>query len=118
MLIGSWKKNMKVNKLLKVVVFGPVEVEEKIRKTIEKAAAGKVGNYSGWTFCSYGVVRVKALAGARPALGKVGEAVETKEFRMETVCFESELVDLVKRIKSVHPYEVVPIDVFEIKEAF
>lgn len=106
----------KSKKLFKVVVFGPVECEKEIRKTIERVGGGRVGNYSGWTFCSYGITRVMALPGAAPARGEVGKVEKIKEFRMETTCFESEIKNLIKEIKAVHPYEVAPIDVFEVVE--
>lgn len=106
----------KNEKLFKVVVFGPVECEKEIRKTIETVGSGKVGNYSGWTFCSYGITRVMALPGSSPARGEAGKVEEIKEFRMETACFESELKKLIEEIKLIHPYEVVPIDVFEVVE--
>jgi len=80
------------SKLFKLVVFGPVESEKVIRKVIESAGTGKVGSYSGWNFCSYGTTRVKALIGANPARGQVGKVEEIAEFRMETVCFEEELI--------------------------
>ena len=106
----------KSKKLFKVVVFGPIESEKIIRKTIERMGVGKVGKYSGWTFCLHGITRVRALPGANPARGKVGKIEKTKEFRMETACFETEINKLIEAIKSVHPYEVVPIDVFEVIE--
>ncbi|MFA5894660.1 MAG: hypothetical protein WC851_02700 [Candidatus Shapirobacteria bacterium] len=104
----------KSKKLFKVVVFGPIESEKIIRKTIEKLAVGRIGKYSGWTFCSYGITRVRAMPGANPAKGQVGKIEKIKEFRMETACFETEKNKLIEAIKSVHPYEVVPIDVFEV----
>lgn len=109
---------MRKNKLLKVVVFGPIDKEKIIREKIESVGGGRVGHYSGWTFVSRGLTRVKALEGATPAVGKVGVVEKIKEFRLETTCYSGELKSLVKAIKEVHPYEQVPIDVFEIKEDF
>jgi hypothetical protein len=107
---------MKKNKLLKLVIFGPINKEKIIRETIEKLNGGRVGNYSGWTFTSRGITRVQALDGAKPAIGKVGFVEKIEEFRMETTCHASELSKLVEAIKKVHPYEQVPIDVLEILE--
>lgn len=104
------------NKLLKVVVFVPLESEKVVREAIVNVGGGKVENYSGWTFCSYGITRVKALPGANPARGNVGKMEKIKEVRIETTCYELELKQLVAAIKKVHPYERVPIDVIEIRE--
>ena len=104
----------KINKLYKVVVFCPIKYEKTIIKVIESFEWGRVENYTGWSFVSRGVTRVKALPGAHPTIGQVGKVEIIKESRIETICYKSELKQLIAAIKKVHPYEVPAIDVVEI----
>lgn len=109
---------MKPKKRYKIVVYVPESDSEKLRTAIGDAGAGIIGNYSHCTFTIKGTGRFKPLEGANPTIGKVGTLEEVSEDRIETVCEEDKLKDVLKAIKDHHPYEepatdVYPIEVFE-----
>ncbi len=79
------------------------------------AGAGKIGNYEFCTFTSKGTGRFKPIAGANPTIGEVGKLEATEEERIETVCSEEKLKDVLKAIKEVHPYEEPATDVYPIE---
>ncbi len=109
---------MTPKKRYKIVVYVPEANAEELRTAIGNAGAGIIGNYSHCTFTIKGTGRFKPAEGANPTIGEVGKLEEVAEDRIETVCEEDKLKDVLKAIKDVHLYEepatdVYPIEVFE-----
>jgi hypothetical protein len=104
-----------MTKIMKLVTYAPVDAAERVRDVMGKAGAGKIGNYSHCTFSMRGMGRFKPEKGADPSIGEVGELEAVEEERIETVCEYERLKDVINAIKSVHPYEEVPIDVYPIE---
>jgi hypothetical protein len=77
--------------------------------------AGKIGNYTFCTFTSKGIGRFKPGDEANPTIGEVGKLEAVEEERIETVCSEEKLKDVLKAIKEVHPYEEPATDVYTIE---
>ena len=99
----------------KIVVYVPESHGETLREAMANAGAGHIGNYSHCTFTVKGVGRFKPNAGANPAIGAIGKLEAVEEERIETVCAEAELKDVLKSIRRVHPYEKPAIDVYPIE---
>lgn len=102
-------------KRFKIVVYVPETHSEKLREAMGNAGAGKIGNYTHCTFTSKGVGRFKPEGGANPTIGEVGKLETIEEERIETVCAEEKLHDVLKAIKDVHPYEEPATDVYQIE---
>ena len=79
------------------------------------AGAGKIGNYSFCTFSSKGTGRFRPNAGANPTIGEVGVFETVEEERIETVCTEEKLQEVLRAIKAVHPYEEPATDVYSLE---
>ena len=102
-------------KSYKIVVFVPEANGEDLRQAMGEAGAGRIGNYSHCSFTTRGVGRFKPQAGASPAIGEVGKAEAVAEERIETVCAEDRLRDVLVAIRQVHPYEEPAIDVYALE---
>lgn len=105
-------------KKYKIVVYVPESHADTLREAMGNAGAGKIGNYSHCTFTVKGTGRFKPEVGANPTIGEVGKFETVEEERIETVCEEGKLKDVLKAIKENHPYEepatdVYPIEIFE-----
>lgn len=105
-------------KRYKIIVYVPLSHADILREAIGNAGAGKIGNYTHCTFTISGTGRFKPGAGANPTIGEVGKLETVQEERIETVCTEEKLQDVLKAIKEVHPYEepatdVYPIEIFD-----
>ncbi len=101
---------------MKVVAFVPENHADAVREAMGKAGAGKMGNYSFCSFSVKGVGRFKPEEGARPAIGKLGQLEEVVEERIETICHRDDVNSVIEAIKDAHPYEEVPIDLYQIEE--
>lgn len=104
-----------MEKRYKIVVYVPESHADKLREAMGSAGAGKIGNYSHCTFTLKGVGRFKPEEGANPTIGSVGEIEEVLEERIETVCSEDKLQDVLKAIREAHPYEEPATDVYPIE---
>ena len=90
---------------LKITVNVPVEDAQKLRDALGSAGAGRIGNYKHGSFSTTGIGRGIGLNGAHPTKGKVGVLEEVEEEKIETLCKEEQLSNIIKVIKEIHPYE-------------
>ena len=102
-------------KIVKLVVFVPPSHADAVRDAMGQAGAGVIGNYTFCTFSSVGVGRFMPEDGAHPTVGTIGKLESVEEERIETVCPQDKVRDVVEAIKTAHPYEEVPIDVYQLE---
>ena len=100
----------------KIVVFVPEADGERLRVAMGKAGAGRIGNYAHCSFTVRGIGRFQPLAGANPAVGQIGGAEEVVEERIEMLCADDRLRDVLAAIRHAHPYEEPAIDVYPLAE--
>ena len=110
-------KNLKVLKpgassLKKLVVFCPVEHAENVRKAMFDAGAGHIGNYDGCSYNTEGFGTFRALEGANPYVGELGELHYEKEIKIETIVPDTKLGAVLSAMLKNHPYEEVAYDIF------
>jgi hypothetical protein len=99
-------------KTYKLVVFVPVTHGDLVRQAMGTAGAGRIGNYSHCSFTLRGTGRFKPEAGANPAIGAVGRLEAVEEERIEVMCEDAKLKEVLAAIRHVHPYEEPAIDVY------
>lgn len=102
-------------KRYKIVVYVPEADADKLREAIGNAGAGQIGKYTHCTFSVKGTGRFKPGEGANPTIGEVGKLEAVEEERIETVCSEEKLHDVLNAIKVAHPYEEPATDVYPIE---
>jgi hypothetical protein len=100
----------------KIVVFVPEADGERLRVAMGEAGAGRIGNYAHCSFTVRGIGRFQPLAGANPAVGQIGRPEEVVEERIEMLCAEDRLRDVLAAIRHAHPYEEPAIDVYPLAE--
>lgn len=99
-------------KMYKIVVYVPQDHADEIREVMGNAGAGKLGNYQHCSFSVKGVGRFKPEAGANPTIGEIGKLEVVEEERIETICLEANLKEVLKAVRVAHPYEEPVIDVY------
>ncbi|MDP6908691.1 MAG: Nif3-like dinuclear metal center hexameric protein [Flavobacteriales bacterium] len=106
--ILNWKKQL----LKKVVTFCPSEHAEKIREAMFSAGAGKIGNYDNCSFNTEGTGTFRGNENTAPFVGNQGEEHHENEVRLETVVPEFKVTDVLRAMKTTHPYEEVAFDIY------
>lgn len=78
------------------------------------AGAGVLGNYTHASFSTKGMGRFLPREGAHPAIGQVGKLEEVEEERIEVICNKSKVKEVVAAIKRAHPYEEIPLEIYQL----
>lgn len=99
----------------KIAVTAPRGSQDAIIDAMAAAGAGVIGLYERCAFSVPGTGTFRATQGASPTLGKVGKTENVEEVRIEMVCPESEIEDVVAALTKAHPYETPAYDVFPVK---
>ncbi|KXZ39745.1 dinuclear metal center protein, YbgI/SA1388 family [Alkalithermobacter thermoalcaliphilus JW-YL-7 = DSM 7308] len=107
----------KVEKLYKIVVYTPISSVEKVREALSAAGAGHIGNYSHCTFNTEGVGTFMPLENTNPHIGEKFKLEKVQETKIETICKESILDNVINNMIKNHPYEEVAYDVYELKNS-
>ncbi len=71
--------------LEKWTVFVPTDHAEAVRQAMAQAGAGHVGAYDQCSFATPGTGTFRALDGAKPFVGAMGEVHRESEIRLEMV---------------------------------
>ena len=98
--------------LKKLVTFVPIDEAEKVRNALFLAGAGDIGNYSECSFATTGEGTFTAGQGTNPFVGLQGQRHNENELRIETIFPAWVETEVVKALKSAHPYEEVPYDIY------
>ncbi len=100
---------------VKLVVFIPLGYEEKIIKVLDEVKAGRIGSYRLCTFKSQGEGTFKPETGSQPFMGEIGRIERSREWRLEVLTRRVDVRELIEKIRSVHPYEVMAYDVYPVE---
>ncbi|MHA3834200.1 hypothetical protein ACXR8F_00620 [Terrabacter sp. AAH1] len=96
-----------------LVFYSPVESTEDVLAAVHGAGAGALGDYRECAFVTRGTGRFRPVAGARPAIGTVGDLERLPEDRVEVVLERSLRGAVVAALRAAHPYEEPAFHVIE-----
>ncbi len=102
--------------MFKIITFVPIKDAQKVRQAMGDAGAGVLGSYHHTSFSTKGKGRFIPSKDAHPFIGKVGKMEEVEEERIEVICRREKVKDVIAAIKSTHPYEEVPIEIYQLVE--
>jgi hypothetical protein len=98
----------------KLVVFVPANALDAVRDALFEAGAGRIGEYERCSWFTEGTGTFRALPGANPTVGNVGEDERAAEVRLETVFPRERHEEVVAALRRAHPYEEPAFDVYEL----
>ncbi|WP_323135119.1 NGG1p interacting factor NIF3 [Methylophaga sp. OBS4] len=101
--------------LLKLVFFVPESHKEVVKQAIFAAGAGR---YEGYDCCSWetqGQGQFRPLTGSQPFIGEQDKVEIVPEFRVETICPESQIKTILEALIAAHPYETPAYEVWSVK---
>ena len=109
---------MSDRQLLKIEFYVPEAHLEWVKQAMFDAGAGKVGYYECCAWQVLGQGQYKPDEGSNPFKGRQGNLETLSEYKVEMVCVEESIEEVVRAMKGSHPYEevaysVIRIEVFE-----
>jgi hypothetical protein len=96
----------------KLVVFVPEDALDAVRDALFTAGAGRIGDYERCSWYTEGTGTFRALPGASPTIGDVGEEERVPELRLETVFPAERHDEVVAALRNAHPYEEPAFDIY------
>ncbi len=102
--------------MYKLTTHVPISHSDVVREAMANAGAGKFPHYSFCSFTTRGIGRFKGEENSNPAVGEKGKLMEVEEEKIEVIVEEDKIKNVIEAIKEVHPYEEIPIEVYELKD--
>lgn len=90
----------------KITTYVPAFHADRVREALFSAGAGQIGPYDCCSYNVDGMGTFRALEGADPFVGHIGELHRENETRISAVFLKHKEKDIVKALTSFHPYEV------------
>ena len=100
--------------MYKINFFVPENAAEVVKAAMFAVGAGKIGNYEQCSFETFGTGQFKPLLGAKPFIGTIGEVLKVKELKVEIVCDDHCLKNVILAMKAYHPYEMPAYDIIQL----
>ena len=88
---------------------------EQVRQALWQAGAGHIGQYDQCSFNEDGMGTYRALEGAKPFIGTVGENTRQAETKIEMVFPAWKQRDIIRALMAAHPYEEVAYDIIALE---
>ena len=102
---------MSNRQLLKIEFYVPEEQLQRVKQAMFVAGAGKVGDYDCCAWQILGEGQFKPGEGSNPFKGEKGSLETVSEYKVEMVCAEEFITQVVQAMKDSHPYEEVAYSV-------
>src|SRR5208282_4833298 len=104
-------------KAIKLVVFVPNSDLARVSDAMFAAGAGRIGEYSECSFRLAGTGTFHGSAASHPTVGQKGRREEASEWRLEVVCPERRVSDIVAALRKSHSYEEPAFDLYPLSPA-
>ncbi len=88
-----------------IAFYVPESHLETVKNALFAKGAGRIGNYDCCAWQTKGVGQFRPLGASTPFLGEVDVLHTTKEFKVEMVCSDNNLIDILQELVKIHPYE-------------
>lgn len=91
--------------MIHISFYVPIKDAEKVKNAMFQAGAGRVGNYDYCSFETKGTGQFRPLSGSRPAIGAEGTLEMVEELKVDMVCEDNVVREVIAALKKSHPYE-------------
>jgi hypothetical protein len=83
----------------------PQFAHERVKQILFDSGAGKIGQYDKCCWEVLGLGQFRPQKGSQPVLGQVGQLEQVQEYRVEMVCSDEKIRNVVVALLREHPYE-------------
>jgi dinuclear metal center YbgI/SA1388 family protein len=101
----------------KVIVFVPDNDLARVSDALFAAGAGNIGQYSQCSFRLAGTGTFFGAESTNPTVGQKGRREEVSEWRLEAVCPEAAVNEVIAAMRKAHSYEEPAYDVYPLRPA-
>lgn len=99
----------------KLSFFVPESDLETVKQALFDAGAGRIGDYDRCCWQVLGEGQFRPLEGSDPHIGSHGKVETVAEWKVELVCADQLINQVVSALRSAHPYEEPAFDVWKLE---
>ena len=88
-----------------LIFYVPESHLEVVKSAVFDAGGGRIGDYDRCCWQCQGEGQFRPLPGSTPHLGAVDTLERVVEYKVELVCEDAVVADVVAALRSAHPYE-------------
>ena len=101
--------------MYQISFYAPKNNVEPVKSAMFKAGAGKINNYARCAWQTEGVGQFIPTQGAKPIIGALNQLEVLPEVKIEMVCDDDHIDQVVKAMKASHPYEEVAYSIVKLE---
>lgn len=102
--------------MYKICFYVPTTYSEAVKNAMFAAGAGKIGNYSCCAWQVEGEGQFMPLEGSNAFIGERDKLEKVSEFKIEMICPDEYIKDVIAALKKSHPYEQPAYFVIRLEE--
>ncbi len=102
--------------MYKICVYVPEKSVENVKQALFDAGAGRIGNYDSCCWQTQGIGQFRPLQNSNPTIGSINEVEHVREIKIELVCEDALVKQVIQAMKEIHPYEEPAFDVWKLAE--
>ena len=91
--------------MYKICFYVPVSHAEEVKDAMFAHGAGKIGHYGCCAWQILGEGQFMPLAGSHAFVGAEGHLEKISEYKIEMVCDDDYIHEVISALKKAHPYE-------------
>ncbi|WP_411727200.1 NGG1p interacting factor NIF3 [Methyloglobulus sp.] len=103
--------------MYKLSFYVPESHLEAVKNALFAKSAGRYKAYDRCCWQVLGVGQFRPLADSQPYFGKVNQLEKLAEYKVEMICNDAVIKEIVQTLLSVHPYEEPAYEVYKILTA-
>lgn len=102
--------------MYKICFYAPTTHTEQVKNALFAAGAGKIGEYSHCAWQILGEGQFMPLANSNAFIGEKNQLEKCPEYKVEMVCDEKIIHEVIDALKSAHPYEEPAYQVIRLED--
>ena len=102
--------------MYKICLFVPKTHLEIVKNAIFEAGAGAIGNYSNCSWEILGEGQFTPFNGSNAFIGEINKLEKVAEYKVETICENEHIHQVILALKKAHPYETPAYEVWKLED--
>lgn len=102
--------------MYQLIFYVPEDHCEKVKTALFAAGAGKIGSYDSCAWQVFGMGQFRPLKGSKPFVGSESRIELVGEYKVEMICSDQSLPNVLQALKDSHPYETPAFSYFPINQ--
>lgn len=102
--------------MYKICFYVPTSHLESVKSAMFKKGAGKIGNYGCCAWQAQGIGQFMPLEGSNAFIGMTDQLETLEEYKVEMVCKDTLIKEVIAALKDAHPYEEPAYHVWRVED--